>query len=104
MANTTARGGDFTSILGRIYGIYTGGFIAFVALSLPALNPEERAALPKYYALVHLYWLLIALASLRAVIQLARDPHRWEKTHHDIRARADLCDQRYRTEPHFSAS
>ncbi len=82
----------------------TGGFIAFVALSLPALNPEERAALPKYYALVHLYWLLIALASLRAVVQLARDPHRWEKTHHDIRARADLYDQRYRTEPHFSAS
>ncbi|EAS50482.1 putative glycosyl transferase [Aurantimonas manganoxydans SI85-9A1] len=82
----------------------TGGFFAFVALSLPALRPEERATLPKYYALVHLYWLLIALASLRAVCQLARDPHRWEKTHHDLRARANLHDQRYRTEPHFSAS
>src|SRR5918994_7047073 len=29
---TTAGGGDFTSNLGRIYGIYTGGFIAFIIL------------------------------------------------------------------------
>ena len=32
MANTTSGGGDFTSNLGRIYGIYTGGFIAFIVL------------------------------------------------------------------------
>lgn len=32
MANTTAGGGDFTSNLGRIYGIYTGGFVAFIVL------------------------------------------------------------------------
>ncbi len=32
MANTTAGGGDFVSNLGRIYGIYTGGFIAFIVL------------------------------------------------------------------------
>jgi len=82
----------------------TGGFIAFIALSLPVLSAEERRTLPQYYALVHLYWLLIALAAVRAVIQLVRDPHRWEKTHHDIRARADLCDHRYRTEPHFGSA
>ena len=34
MANTTASGSgsDFTSSLGRIYSIYTGGFIAFIVL------------------------------------------------------------------------
>lgn len=32
MATTTSGGGDFTSNLGRIYGIYTGGFIAFIIL------------------------------------------------------------------------
>lgn len=32
MANTTAGGGDFTSNLGRIYGLYTGGFVAFIIL------------------------------------------------------------------------
>lgn len=31
-AQTQAGGGDFTSNLGRIYGIYTGGFAAFVIL------------------------------------------------------------------------
>jgi cation/acetate symporter len=32
MANTTAGGSDFTANLGRVYGIYTGGFIAFIIL------------------------------------------------------------------------
>ncbi|TIU08524.1 MAG: hypothetical protein E5W40_16000, partial [Mesorhizobium sp.] len=46
MANTTATtagGGDFTSNLGRIYGIYTGGFIAFIILMaiLSALGVEN---------------------------------------------------------------
>ncbi|MEF2551660.1 glycosyltransferase family 2 protein [Aurantimonas sp. A2-1-M11] len=82
----------------------TGGFLAFVALSLPALTPDERGTLWRYYALVHVYWLLIALAAVRALVQIAHDPHRWEKTHHDIRSRADLCDQRYRTDPHFGSA
>ena len=29
---TSGGGGDFVSNLGRIYGIYTGGFIAFIIL------------------------------------------------------------------------
>lgn len=46
MANTTATtagGGDFTSNLGRIYGIYTGGFIAFIILMaiLSAMGVEN---------------------------------------------------------------
>jgi cation/acetate symporter len=35
MANETTGaggGGDFISNLGRVYGIYTGGFIAFIIL------------------------------------------------------------------------
>jgi cation/acetate symporter len=44
MANTTASGGDFTSNLGRIYGIYTGGFIAFIILMaiLSAMGVPNR--------------------------------------------------------------
>jgi cation/acetate symporter len=46
MANTTsttAGGGDFTSNLGRIYSIYTGGFIAFIILMavLSAMGVEN---------------------------------------------------------------
>ncbi len=29
---TEAKGGDFTSNLGRVYAVYTGGFLAFVIL------------------------------------------------------------------------
>ena len=35
MANATAgagKGGDFMSKLGRVYTVYTGGFIAFILL------------------------------------------------------------------------
>jgi cation/acetate symporter len=32
VSTTTRNGSDFTSNLGRIYGIYTGGFIAFIIL------------------------------------------------------------------------
>jgi cation/acetate symporter len=44
MATTTSGGGDFTSNLGRIYGIYTGGFIAFVILMaiLSAMGVPNR--------------------------------------------------------------
>ncbi|SMH49213.1 sodium:solute symporter family protein [Mesorhizobium australicum] len=44
MANTTVSGGDFTSNLGRIYGIYTGGFIAFIILMaiLSAMGVPNR--------------------------------------------------------------
>ncbi|CAH2405976.1 sodium:solute symporter family protein [Mesorhizobium escarrei] len=46
MANTTsttAGGGDFTSNLGRIYSLYTGGFIAFIILMaiLSAIGVEN---------------------------------------------------------------
>ncbi len=44
MATTTSGGGDFTSNLGRIYGIYTGGFIAFIILMaiLSAMGVPNR--------------------------------------------------------------
>jgi len=44
MANTTASGGDFTSSLGRIYTLYTGGFLAFIILMalLSAIGVPDR--------------------------------------------------------------
>ncbi|MDP3619031.1 MAG: cation acetate symporter, partial [Ramlibacter sp.] len=44
MANTTTGGGDFVSNLGRIYTIYTGGFIAFIILMaiLSAMGVPNR--------------------------------------------------------------
>ncbi|MEC5322172.1 glycosyltransferase [Aurantimonas sp. A3-2-R12] len=78
-----------------------GGYAAFIALSIGALDARERGVLVKYYPLLYLYWLLIAVAALRALGQLVSAPHQWEKTPHDIRSRADPGDARYRLEPHF---
>jgi hypothetical protein len=35
-------------------------------------------------ALTPLYWFLLSLAAWRALIQLIRDPQRWEKTEHGL--------------------
>ena len=42
--STEAQKGDFTSSLGRIYGVYTGGFIAFVVF----IGVLERAGVPNH--------------------------------------------------------
>ena len=34
--------------------------------------------------LMPLYWLLISVATYRALYQLARDPYLWEKTEHGL--------------------
>jgi cellulose synthase/poly-beta-1,6-N-acetylglucosamine synthase-like glycosyltransferase len=80
-----------------------GGYALFVVLSRQALDPEEARTLPRYYALVPLYWVMIALATLRALTQLVTDPHRWEKTPHDMAARASPHDARYRLDPRFES-
>lgn len=90
---------------GLVFGLdlfnAVGGYAAFIALSIGALDARERETLVKYYPLLYLYWLLIAVAALRALGQLVSAPHQWEKTPHDIRSRADPRDARYRLEPHF---
>ncbi|MBX9908465.1 MAG: cation acetate symporter [Beijerinckiaceae bacterium] len=42
--STEAQKGDFTSSLGRIYGVYTGGFVAFVVF----IGVLERAGVPNH--------------------------------------------------------
>ena len=51
--------------------------------------------------LVPLYWLLISGAAWRAVWQLIRQPHGWEKTPHGLESRADPGDPRHRIDPIF---
>ena len=79
-----------------------GGIALFLAMSYQALTPLERRALPRNYPMILIYWPMIALATLRAVWQLVTNPHQWEKTPHDLRARADLHDLRYRIDPEFT--
>lgn len=78
-----------------------GGYALFVVMSKQALERTEAQSLPRYFALVPVYWAMIAAATMRALVQLVSDPHRWEKTPHDMAARASPHDARYRLEPRF---
>ena len=64
------------------------GYFAYAVLLLRALTPDERQHFRSLFSSVYIYWLLISLAVLRALVQLARAPHRWEKTPHGASARS----------------
>ncbi len=53
---------------------------------LAMLGPVRRGwrDLSPYGLSVALYWTLISLAAMRALVQLARDPFHWEKTEHGL--------------------
>ncbi|NDV85917.1 glycosyltransferase [Aurantimonas aggregata] len=78
-----------------------GGYALFVVLSRQAIGGEEARNLVRYFPLVPVYWMMIAATTLRAFAQLVTDPHRWEKTPHDMAARARPHDARYRLDPRF---
>lgn len=56
-----------------------GGFLAIGWLSLPL---KERRSLWKYALMTPFYWIMLSLAAWRAVWQIYRRPHHWEKTPH----------------------
>ena len=58
------------------------GAIAFIFLNLLAVYRRGKARLVRYWFLTPIYWMLLSFAAMRAVWQLARTPHLWEKTAH----------------------
>ena len=81
--------------------ICLGGVVSFLALAMRGATSEERMAFVSRLPLVPLYWLLISGAAWRAVWQLIRQPHGWEKTPHGLESRADPGDPRHRIDPIF---
>ncbi|MCE7026811.1 glycosyltransferase family 2 protein [Jiella avicenniae] len=73
----------------------------FVVMSAQGLSPVDRRPLQGRSWLLPAYWVLLAFASARALLQLMIAPHKWEKTPHGIDSRADSNDPRYRVEPFF---
>jgi hypothetical protein len=53
---------------------------------LDAIGLRRRGLLAHAWVLIltPLYWLLLSLAAWRALLQLWRDPQRWEKTEHGL--------------------
>ncbi len=58
------------------------GYAGFLIIGARSLPRGERQALPLIAAATPVYWLMLSLAAWRAVIQLVRAPHLWEKTPH----------------------
>jgi cellulose synthase/poly-beta-1,6-N-acetylglucosamine synthase-like glycosyltransferase len=60
------------------------GYVASVALGAVGLRRRRLSATAWVLALMPLHWLLLSFAAWRALFQLGRDPHRWEKTEHGL--------------------
>jgi len=60
------------------------GYLAGFAIGLAGLIRRPMWWLIPELALLPLYWLTMSLAVYRALWQLARDPHGWEKTEHGV--------------------
>jgi glycosyltransferase XagB len=72
-----------------VISFLVGNFI-FTYLNLLGAYQRSRYDLVKYSLLSPLYWIMLAVASLRALGQLAMHPHLWEKTAHGDYAKADM--------------
>ncbi|MBO0663942.1 glycosyltransferase [Jiella sp. MQZ9-1] len=112
-AGSIAAGYQFFAQIGWLLWLDIFNVIAayglFVVLSAVAMEPKERRGLQYRYLWLPAYWILLALASLRAVLHLVTDPHNWEKTPHGLESRADHDAHRHRVEPflgetHFPAA
>ena len=76
-------GGVFASmVLGvNLFNLF-GGYAAMAILSERSLRLRGRVVGARGLVLLPIYWLLMSLASYRAVFELVVRPHHWEKTPH----------------------
>jgi cellulose synthase/poly-beta-1,6-N-acetylglucosamine synthase-like glycosyltransferase len=62
------------------------GYLSFLLLGWQVLRLREKLSFWKVVLFTPVYWMMISLAAWRAVWQLWRAPHLWEKTPHRPRA------------------
>jgi len=61
---------------------FVAGSFIFMYMNLIAVYRRGRYHLVKYVLLTPAYWVLLAIATLRAMVQFVSNPHAWEKTKH----------------------
>jgi cellulose synthase/poly-beta-1,6-N-acetylglucosamine synthase-like glycosyltransferase len=66
------------------------GYGASMALAAIAVCRRRRWGLLPHVALLPFYWQLVSIAAYRALWQLVREPHLWEKTEHGLGSRRDF--------------
>ena len=60
------------------------GYASFAILAWRTLPVRNLSSLRVLIATIPLYWILLSVAAWRAVWQLIRNPHFWEKTPHGL--------------------
>jgi hypothetical protein len=64
------------------------GYLSLLLLGWRTLSEKERRGFWRVLLFMPVYWLMMSVAAWRALWQLYRDPHHWEKTpHHRSAAR-----------------
>jgi cellulose synthase/poly-beta-1,6-N-acetylglucosamine synthase-like glycosyltransferase len=76
------------------------GYLSTVLIGLIGLKRRGLLRHAWVLALTPLYWVLLSLAAWRALIQLMRDPYRWEKTEHGLARHSRLRRSRMAQAPH----
>lgn len=74
-------------------GSWLIGNLAILYLGVVTVLEVDRPDLTTALVLTPLYWVLMSIASLRAVIQLVVDPFHWEKTAHGLGSPAEQAEE-----------
>jgi len=76
-------GGVMTTLLAAIYGAtLAAGYLSSVALAFTGLARRGWLRHAWVLLLMPVLWLLLSAAAWRALFQLVRNPHKWDKTEH----------------------
>jgi len=86
-----------TSLAGLYVMALAGGLAASALGNLVGLARRGLVSSAWVILLTPLHWLLLSLAAWRGVLQLVRDPYRWEKTEHGL-ARSSRLARRQATD------
>lgn len=82
LATTGGVQGYHATLMGIDLFNVVAGYIAFLLIGLRTLSQRESAGFGKVLVFTPVYWVLLSFAAWRAVWQLIRRPHHWEKTPH----------------------
>ena len=69
------------------------GYVASIILGGVGLYRRRLLSCSWALLLVPVYWVLLSIAAWRALIQLVRDPYRWEKTEHGLAHSSRLAER-----------
>lgn len=78
---------------------FGAGFAVSAAVALEGLRRRRRPDLAVVLPLLPLYWTAVSVAAWRALVELFRRPHHWEKTAHGLATRRDPAAASERTGP-----